>query len=335
MDIDPVMNSPVCVLESLRAFRDDERTAISVALNAYCSSDSEEGPKIDLVVVTGLAGKPFCEYERVGEWLMSNEEILACQPPRFYVKFATEFRTDADSVALVPLSCASGSPHAGAVNELSKIVSVWCDAADPTRRIFGTTSDAIDTIGPGQGAPDVAVTPLPLAAANRYPRLIIEFEHNHRGIRQLRHLVHHYFSVDQEKCIRAVLAIKVTIDRASAVLYERNASNDVIVTGDFDFGRHPCNALQQAEWSAIDAAYDHAPPAPNPIHRYVADAQWPQEQDDPNWMPGPPIVTIPHGQITHNLDAAFAARLAPALVDLTIDLGLVLQVCARMAVRVQ
>jgi hypothetical protein len=174
-----------------------------------------------------------------------------------------------------------------------------------------------------------------LAAANRYPRLIIEFEHNHRGIRQLRHLVHHYFSVDQEKCIRAVLAIKVTIDRASAVLYERNASNDVIVTGDFDFGRHPCNALQQAEWSAIDAAYDHAPPAPNPIHRYVADAQWPQEQDDPNWMPGPPIVTIPHGQITHNLDAAFAARLAPALVDLTIDLGLVLQVCARMAVRVQ
>jgi hypothetical protein len=320
MDIDPVMNSPVCVLENLRAFRDDERAAISVALNAYCSSDSEEGPKIDLVVVTGLAGKPFSEYERVGEWLICNEEIAACQPPRFYVKYATEFRPDADSVALVPLSCASGTHHGAAVAKLTTIVGAWCDAHP---RAFSYTTDAKITIGNGQRAPDVAIRPASQAAVNRYPRLIIEFEHNNRTIRELRLLVHEYFAADHDNCLRAVLAIKVTDVHASAVLYRRNAANVVYVAGHYDFGREPCTASQLNDWSYVAAA--NAPPAPNVIDRYDAHAQWPQQQDDPNWQPGPPIVTIPSGQITHNLNAATAALLANGLVNLTIDLGFVLQ----------
>jgi hypothetical protein len=324
------MSGPACVLDRLRKFTQRECAAISDAFETFCTS---EGSKMELVVVTGLAGKPFSEYVRVSEWLMCNETIFVkCRPGDFYFKSATEFRSDAVSLSLV--SCGDRNTHAVSKMELSAIVSNWGHAIYPIYRLNYTLGFYLSgniIMGQGQRDPDVVVSPLRLARTNnRYPRLIVEVENNNRRVSELRSLVHHYFSADEEKCLRAVLAIKISSnDCASAVLYERDATDAVIVTGHFDFGRN-ADADEKNNWSEVIPGLEYAPPAPNPMHRYIANPQWPEDihVNNPDWMPEAPIVTIPHAQILYNIDLD-PAKVAPELVDLKIDLGLVRLVSAR------
>jgi len=227
---------PICTLDTLRNFTDEEKLLLRTALRTFCSS--HVSTLITVVRVTGLKDSPASEYTRIGEWLMLHSGIRATQPSEFYIKFATNFDVHSGTVDLIPVSFCShvSNQYAALVSRLLLIVGQWCDSFDPETTMLCPLYRGVVSLGKGQYAPDIVVL-----LKNQGPRMIIQIEDEHGSIMNLRQCIHDWFSYDTTQVLQAVLAIKVTGTAASAVLYERDGihgHDSLMVRAHYDFGRN-------------------------------------------------------------------------------------------------